>query len=411
MEVVVMAAELPRLISVDDHVIEPPHVWAEHLPPKYRKDGPTVVRLRGRLQKTHQKYGLVEDPAANWVDCWLYDGTLFPLLRALAAGIYAGDDKKLVGEEGGATFDELRPGVYEPEARLADMDVNHTEASLSFPTFPRFCGQTFLEARDREVAAACVRAYNDWMIDDWCATGADRLIPLTLVPLWDAELAATEVRRCADKGSHAICFTESPPHLDLPSVYTDFWEPLWQACEETATVVNMHVGSSSTFITTSKDAPSLVASGLVHESAEHALVDWICSGILERYPTLKVALSEGQAGWMPYVLERLDRSARQWGERASVSARISRPPSSYVPGRVYACIIDDKAGLAMRDYIGMSQLMFETDYPHVSSTWPCSLTAAQELVTAAGLNPLEVRSLLRGNAIECYGLERYGLVA
>jgi predicted TIM-barrel fold metal-dependent hydrolase len=397
--------DLPRLISVDDHVIEPEHVWRDNLPPRYRETGPTIVRRRGRSAVRNKAWVLAEDDSAEWADCWRYDGQLFTIERNLAALSFPPESRL----PGPAVYDELLPGCYQRPARLVDMDFNQTDASLCFPTFPRFCGQTFLEATDRQLAAACVRAYNDWMIDDWCGDEArGRLIPLTLVPLWDAELAAAEVRRCAAKGSHAICFTESPPDLDLPSVYTEFWEPLWKACEETATVVNMHIGSSSKFLTTSPDAPPLVPIGLTHESAERALVDWICSGILERFPTMKVVLSEGQAGWMPFVLERLDRSKAQWGPGAGVDDRISKAPSSYVAGRIYACIFEDYTGLAMRDRIGMSQLMFETDYPHTDSTWPHSVEVAERMVTKAGLDDQETRMLVRANAIECYGLERYG---
>jgi predicted TIM-barrel fold metal-dependent hydrolase len=398
--------EIPRLISVDDHVIEPAHVWAEHLPPSYRKSGPVLVRRRGDAVFRERTWVLEEDEAGPATDCWSYDGKLFPIRRSFAAVSFDFADRQM----GQVNFDQMRPGCYRQKDRLADLDANHTEASLSFPTFPRFCGQTFLEASDRKLAAACVRAYNDWMIDDWSAgEGWGRLIPLTLIPLWDAEQAAAEVRRCADKGSHAICFTESPTAIGLPSVFSDFWEPLWQACEETSTVVNMHVGSSSTFPTTSRDAPHLVALGLVHETAERALTDWLCSGILERFPTIKIALSEGQAGWMPYLLSRLDQSQRTWGPLSG--APISRPPSTYIPGRVYACIFDDATALTLRDKIGMGQLMFETDYPHTDSTWPDSKAVAERVIAEGGLDEQEVRALLRGNAIECYGLGRYGLVA
>jgi predicted TIM-barrel fold metal-dependent hydrolase len=401
-----LAVELPRLISVDDHVIEPAHVWRENLPARYRDSGPVLVRRRGRLAFGKRTWALEEDESASWADCWSYDGKLFPIERNFAAASFPGEDIQF----GAVIFDDLRPGCYDRGGRLADMDANHTEASLCFPTFPRFCGQTFLEADDRDLAAACVSAYNDWMIEDWCADDAcGRLIPLTLVPLWDAGLAAAEVQRCAGKGAHAICFTESPPELDLPSVFTDFWEPLWQACEETATVVNMHIGSSSMLPRTSPDAPALVTLALTHEAPQRALADWLCSGILERYPTVKIALSEAQAGWIPFLLERLDRSHKQWGKLAG--APISRPPSSYVPGRVYACSFDDDTGLALRDRIGMSQIMFETDYPHTDSTFPDSAAVAQRMITRAGLNSDETRALLRGNAIECYGLARYDLVA
>jgi predicted TIM-barrel fold metal-dependent hydrolase len=348
---------------------------------------------------------LSEDETQDWADCWEYDGMLFPILSTLAAVSFPPDSERMGGP---GIFDDFRPGCYDRKARLADMDANHTEASICFPTFPRFCGQTFLEASNRELAEACVRAYNDWMIDDWCGAEAlGRLIPLTLVPLWDPELAAQEVRRCAGKGAHAISFSESPYELGLPTVFTDHWEPLWKACEETSTVVNVHQGSSSTFITTSSDAPPLVPVSLTHLSAEKTLVDWLASGILQRYPTIKLTLSEGQAGWMPFLLERMDRSRKQWGRHAG--GRSSAPPSSYVPGRVYACIVEEDSGLAMRERIGMSQLMFETDYPHADSTWPNSVEVAERMILTAGLDDTETRQLLRGNAIECYGLQRYSL--
>ena len=95
------------------------------------------------------------------------------------------------------TYDEMRPGCYDPKARLEDMDLNWVEASLCFPTFPRFCGQTFTEAKDQELGLACVKAYNDWMVEEWCGDCGGRLIPLASIPLWDVELAAAEVRRNA----------------------------------------------------------------------------------------------------------------------------------------------------------------------------------------------------------------------
>ena len=203
-------------------------------------------------------------------------------------------------------------------------------------------------------------------------------------------------------------FLGEPGRAGLPSLHTEFWEPLWRACEDTATVVNIHQGSSSTFMTTSRDAPSMVPVSFNHVSAERALVDWLSSGIFERYPTVKLVLSEGQAGWMPFVLERMDRTFRLWQRNAR--APISRPPSTYVPGRVYVTIFEEHTGLAMRDRIGMDQILFETDYPHADSTWPDSVAIAESMVATARLDDTEARQFLRGNVIECYGLDRFGLV-
>jgi hypothetical protein len=194
------------------------------------------------------------------------------------------------------------------------------------------------------------------MIGEWCADQArGRLIPLTLIPMWDPDLAAQEVRRCAAQGSHAIAFSENPAALGLPSVHTSAWDPLWAACEETDTVVNMHIGSSSTFSKTSDDAPPLVIIALTFEGASHALVDWLTSGVLARFPSLRIALSEGQVGWMPFLLERLDEAWEHARGYAKTQQNVPEPPSTYVPGRVFGCVFDDQVGLALRDRIGMAR--------------------------------------------------------
>jgi predicted TIM-barrel fold metal-dependent hydrolase len=295
------------------------------------------------------------------------------------------------------------------------MDANHVEASLCFPNvLPRFCGQTFLERQDKELALLCVQAYNDWMIDEWCAgDGKGRLIPLTIVPLWDAGLAAAEIHRCADKGSHAVSFSENPYHLGLPSVHdrNRFWDPFFQACQETETVINMHIGSSSKMPATSPDAPFAVSSTLTFQNAMGSLCDYVISGVFERFPELVVAYSEGQVGWMPYVLERADKL---WEERLhddSFGVNLPRPPSSYIRDHVYGCIFDDETGLANRHVIGMEQITFEVDYPHADSTFPASRDVALRLCDKAGLNIQERYQLLRGNAIRAYKLERFGITA
>jgi len=289
------------------------------------------------------------------------------------------------------------------------MDANHTEAGLSFPTFPRFCGQTFHEQPDRQLGLACVQAYNDWMIDEWCAgDGHGRLIPLTLIPLWDAQLAAAEVRRCAAKGSHAVAFSENPVRLKLPSIFTDHWDPLFAACEETDTVINLHIGSSSTFPLTSLDAPRAVSLALTYQGAAHAFCDWLTCAKLAQFPGLKVALSEGQVGWMPFLLEKLDGV---WHDRPKYGnlEHLPHPPSHYM-AQLWGCIFDDQIGLELRDRIGIEQIMFEVDYPHGDSTWPATLRKLEKLVSAAGMNDAEVHAVVRGNAIRCYGLDRIGIV-
>jgi predicted TIM-barrel fold metal-dependent hydrolase len=398
--------DIPRIISVDDHVVEPPDLWTSRLPAKYLDKAPRVVRERMKFNFVGGTFSFDRDvPDGDWGDLWLYDDLVYPFPK-LSAAIGFPD---LRNEP--VTFDDIRPGSWKQKERLEDMAANYTDASICFPNvLPRFCGQAFLERQDKELALLCVKAYNDWMIDEWCAgAGKNILIPLTIVPLWDAQLAADEIRRCAAKGSHAVAFTENPFHLGLPSMHdkSRWWDPFLQACEETDTVINMHIGSSSKMPSTSPDSPFIVSSILTFQNAMGSMIDWIISGTFARFPALRIAYSEGQAGWVPYVLERADKL---WEERVADEAfgsTLPNPPSSYVPGHVWFCLFDDEVGLLNRDIIGMDQLTFEVDYPHADSTFPHTEETANKIVQKAGLSEAESYKLLRGNAIELYHLDKY----
>jgi predicted TIM-barrel fold metal-dependent hydrolase len=299
----------------------------------------------------------------------------------------------------------MRPCSYQPAPRLDDMDLIWFDASLCFPTFPRFCGQTFLEARDKELALLCVRAYNDWMVEEWCAGSGGRLLPLCLIPLWDPVLAAEEVRRNAARGVRAVCFSELPGNLGLPSVHDAdrHWDPFVAACDETGTVICMHSGSGSKMPSTSPDAPPAVSSTLTHELAEGSLADWLFSGLLVRHPNVTLTYSEGQIGWIPYILARADRvweHNRGWSDSRDL---VPEPPSTYYWGRVYGCFFDDAAGLAALDAIGPKQVTFETDYPHADGTWPHSRAVAEKLLH--GLADDVVHDIVRGNALRMLGLD------
>jgi predicted TIM-barrel fold metal-dependent hydrolase len=400
-----------RLISVDDHVIEPPNLWLDRCSRRHRDLVPRVERTRAVNSGVWEFSGwqFVErpdDPAARPADVWVYEDDRVLMSRgASSVGFERGDLSPVP-----ITFEghDMRPGCYDQAARLADMDLNNTEASVCFPSISRFCGQFFMNRTHVDVALECIRIYNDWMIDEWCGgAGHNRLIPLTLIPMWDPELAAREIERCAQKGSHSIAFSECPPDLELPSLYTDFWVPVLRACESTETVINMHIGSSSKLPKTSADAPHLATSSIIHQKGGNALIDWIVSASLQTYPGLRIALSEAQAGWLPFILERMDNI---WERDRAVNAgderHLTDPPSSYIAGRVYFCIFDDLHALRNRDAIGMGQLMFETDYPHGDSTWAYSTELIQRHASAAGLSDYEYWRLIRGNAIECYQLAR-----
>jgi predicted TIM-barrel fold metal-dependent hydrolase len=391
------------VISVDDHVVEPPSVWSDRLPSTMRERGPRVVQDRCEtiIEPSSKVARYVKGGDGPIVDWWVYEDVLRPIPQVMACAGFPPESLTLQP----LPFAEMRRGCFDRDARLADMDVNRTERSLCFPTFPRFAGQLFLEARDKTVALESVRAYNDWMIDEWCGPSHGRLIPLCLVPLWDPVLAAAEVRRNATRGCHAVAFTELPANLGLPSLHDAdrHWDPFLAACDETRTTINMHIGSGSRMPTTSADAPSGVGIALTSLNAYMAMADWLLSGVMARFANLKIAFSESQVGWMPFLLERLDHLYTKSKAWADLDPSLTDLPSSYVPGRVYGCFFDDMVGVDARHQIGIGQLVFETDYPHQDSTWPHTVDLVAKI--AERVTPAELEMLVRTNAIDMLHLE------
>ncbi len=392
--------ELPKIISVDDHVIEPATVWSDRLPSKYRDIGPRIERrpvkemtfIGGKFTAVPGDPGDPGEP----VDWWFYEDLRRPLTRLDTAVGFSRDEVILKG----ITYDDMRQGSYKLPERLEDMDINGIEASLCFPTFPRFCGQTFTEAADKELALLCVQAYNDWMVEDWCGESGGRLLPLTLIPLWDPVEAAREVRRNAARGVHAVCFSEIPSNLGLPSIHDadGYWLPFFDACNETKTTINMHIGSGSKMPSTSPDAPAAVGSTLTFANCCFSMVDWLMSGMFTKFADLTIAYSEGQIGWIPYILERADtvwQENRGWG---GIADKVLQPPSELFRKHVYGCFFDDPHGLVSLDAIGVDNVTYESDYPHSDSTWPHTAKIAAEQMSH--LSDDVVYKLLRGNAIK-----------
>jgi predicted TIM-barrel fold metal-dependent hydrolase len=393
-----MTDAFPKIVSVDDHVIEPPHLFSEWLPAKYRSmpEAPRVER-HGMPSPTFAAGRYIAAPSGDGPPCdfWHYEDLYLPLKRTIAAVGFTRDAMTLAG----VTYDEMRPGYYEPKARLADMDQNWVDISLCFPTFARFCGQTFSEAHDRDLALACVRAYNDWMVEEWCGDSGGRLVPLCLIPLWDAELAAAEVRRNAARGVRAVAFSEGPAALGLPSVHdaNRYWDPFFAACSETNTVICMHTGSSSRYATTSDDAPGAVAATLQFEYNMQSLVDFLFSGVLVRFPDLDLAYSEGQIGWIPYILERVDEVWNEHYAHTGVRETVPEPPSRYFHRQVYGCFFKDDFGLSALSFIGEDRVCYETDYPHVASGWPESRQIAEQMTR--DLSAETTHKIIRGNGL------------
>jgi predicted TIM-barrel fold metal-dependent hydrolase len=395
-------SEHPWIISVDDHVVEPPTVWTDRLPARDRERGPRVVQdtchVASDPMTAAVKYTKGRDgPVVDW---WLYEDLAKPIPKVVACAGMPVEEHTIDA----IAYADMRPGCYDPVARLADMDLNRTERSLCFPYVTRFAGQMFLDAKDKALALRCVEAYNDWMIDEWCGGSGGRLMPLCLIPLWDPTLAAAEVRRNAARGCRAVTFTEMPHHLGLPSIHDPnrHWDPFFAACDETGTVICMHIGSGSRMAETSPFAPRAANTAMTFCMAQLSFVEWLVSGLLVQFPNLKIAYSESQIGWIPFILERLDNVFHH-STYAGLDPSITEPPSTYVPGRVYGCFFDDDTGIENRHRIGISQMVFEIDYPHQDTTWPNTHVQVDRM--AQQLSADELERVLRTNALEMLGIE------
>lgn len=389
------------LISVDDHVLEPPHVWQDRVPAKFKEAAPRIVT----------------DEQGEY---WVYEGKRYPTTGLSAA---AGKTKEEFSPLP-ITYAEMRRGCYDPLARVEDMNRDGVLASACFPSFPRFCGQAFSEAADRELGLLCVRAYNDWMIDEWSGSAPGRFIPMIIIPLWDPMLAVKEIERAAAKGAKAITFSENPAELGLPSIHDEkrYWDPVFAAASETGLPLCTHIGSSSKLPSTAPDSPTIITALLTPMNAIRTCSDWLFSGNFSRFPDLKLVLSEGGIGWLPYVLERADYTLdRQGGwaaqgdfsfdlggggfsARGSGGARsFDKLPSEIFREHIYGCFIDDIHGVNCLDAIGVDNVMIETDYPHTDSSWPNSMSTAQQRL--AHRSDEDVYKIFQGNAKRVFNFE------
>lgn len=372
-----MLREDVKLISVDDHIVEPPNVWVDRLPARFQEAGPRIVDQPGHTQ------------------AWQFEGELHKLnlLGSPQTRVFRTDG---TGEDLYARhYDDMVPGAYDPAARVVAMDEDGVWASINFPTFPRFGGTRFLAAKDKELASACVVAWNDWLIDEWCGTAPKRFVPMTLIQLWDPELAAAEIRRCAAKGSRAVAMIESPSPLGLPSFWSEYWNPVFAAAQETGLVLCMHVGTSGTLPTPAPESAAnsdAVPISLCGLNSMMSLADLTFSGLLHRFPGVRIALSEGGSGWVPYLLERMDYT---WA-RTRIGVDRSISPSDIFRRNFWTCFISDRHAIESRHSIGLDKLMWESDYPHNDSEWPNSRKFLAEAV--ADVPDEEVRQIAETNA-------------
>ncbi len=310
------------LVSVDDHVVEPPDMFEQHLADKWKSRAPRVMRKQ------------------DGCDVWLFEGAQIPNIGLNAV---AGRPPEEYGVEP-TSYDQLRRATWDVDARVDDMNANGVLASMCFPSFPSFAGQLWANCEDKELALVMLRAYNDWHVDQWCGTHPGRFIPLGAPILWDPNEMGNEIRRLAKKGCHAISFSENPTKLGFPSLHDHYWDPLWQACSDEGTSVCIHIGSGEGMVFTSMDSPVDVMITVSPINVFGCAADLVWSRVLRDYPDLSIVLSEGGIGWIPYLLERMDYVYKQhhlWTHQDFAG----KTPSQVFREHITTCFIDDKTGV------------------------------------------------------------------
>ncbi|MEY2421930.1 MAG: hypothetical protein QOI95_1997 [Acidimicrobiaceae bacterium] len=352
------------IISVDDHLVEPPDMFEGRLPSKFDDRVPRIVEKDGG-------------------EHWLFEDNLIVNVGFNATAGRPTEEWSMEPTR----FSEMRRGCWDIHARVKDMDLDGVQASLNFPSFlAGFAGTKFSKAKDQEFGLAVTRAWNDWHIEEWAAPYPDRIIPVQITWLSDPEIAAQEIRKNAERGFKAVSFSEDPTGHGLPSIYSRHWDPFLAACEETDTVVCLHIGSSTRTPGVRADAPLIVPVNVLLLNAYLAAADWVWSEVPLRFPNIKIAMSEGGASWVLSMFDRLNYVYKRhagWAlepEQAERWKRSDVTPAEAFLRNFWFCTFDDPSAMRNLDVIGAHNVMLESDYPHSDGTWPHTQAVAEALV-------------------------------
>jgi predicted TIM-barrel fold metal-dependent hydrolase len=354
------------ILSIDDHTVEPPDLFEHHLPASYKDRAPRLVRN------------------ADGKEHWEFEGRDFGILGLNATVSWPKEEWGL----NPSALAEMRPAAYLIDERIRDMNRNGVLASMCFPSLPGFSGRRFQEADDKDLARVMLSAYNDWHIDEWCASYPGRFIPLSIGPAWDMDAMVTEIERVAAKGSRAISMPELPHIQGLPTYQSEYWDPFFRAVCDHDLVMCLHIGMGLDAIDMGPDFSPDNFMVLSTQVTVLAVQDLLWGPAMRKYPDLKVAFSEGGIGWIPFLMDRVDRhyvnqrwTGQDFGEKM---------PSDVFREHALACFIYDPTSLKLYEDIGIDILAFECDYPHSDSLWPDAPEVLLEQCNGAGLSDADI---------------------
>ena len=370
-------------ISADDHAQEHPRVWTSRM--SKTKWGERIPQLRE------------ESGGAQY---WSVDGRRIDLPGVALAGA-ALDDRTRSARR----WDEVPAAAYDPNERLRAMDRDGVDYSVLYPVVAGLAGETFARIDDPELEVDCVRAYNDWLVEEWAAV-SPRFVPQCIVPLWPPEAAAAEIRRAVAKGHKGVVYPASPMELRAVSHINDAaYDPIWAACEELGVPLCFHSGASRKIQMTPGPSFPPAAAAAFRDitrsvSSIAVLANFILSRILHRFPKLKVVFAESSLGWGAYEIEYADYQSAADGLPGE---GYPLKPSELFARQCYFTCWYDRESVRVRRYLGVKNILWSTQFPLATSCWPES--RARIAPALASVPEDEKRQMLWENAARLYRLE------
>jgi predicted TIM-barrel fold metal-dependent hydrolase len=341
-----------RLVSVNDHVVEPPDLWTRGAARGADADeAPQVVDL---------------GPAQGQAWCFGSQQISVPKLAVIAApGAGAPDGRA-------RRVEDFHPAVNQPAARLAAMDEDRVQVHTLLPHVSGFAGERLRFLASGEAWTAAVRTYNDFVLDEVCAHDPTRLVGVAILPLHDVAATVAELERAVAKGARAVSFPHDPASLGVPSLYTGEWDPLFAAAQAADVPVFVHIGTGGGPASANLGGPTSAGTLLAMAGVDAVAVaaDLVFSHVLSRHPRLRVVLLEGGVAWIPYLDDRMTFFLRREGVWPTDGSLLS--PVEVLRAQVAASFIEDPTGVALRDEVGIDRLLWQTDFPHADTYWPHS---------------------------------------
>ncbi len=368
-----------NLVSADSHIIEPPDLWAKWLPRKFQEQAPKLVSDGDGGDAWQYRPGAPGDPL-GLVTC-------------------VGTRPEQLKWTGASYKDNIHPSCYVGKERLKVLDIDGVDAEVIYP--PQRAMIHFMGFKDNvDLQIAGLRAYNDWLVEDFCAADRERLVPVAQMPNAGIERAVAELRRAVEKGHRGVILTAWPSGGDSISPEDDAF---WAVAEETGMPISLHlilVTSRPRVGNVQDKRMGVVIGASAFTTVAEVIPQVIVSGVFDRFPKLKFLGVETGVGWVPHLLEMMDD--RYWRNRHWTGIELKHPPSEYWYSNWAGTFIIDRSGIALRDRVGVENMMWSTDFPHHGNDWPYSRKTVEEMFS--GVPALDRRKIVAENCARLYKL-------